>query len=875
MKLRAGATLGKYEITGLLGAGGMGEVYRARDAKLGREVAIKVLPEDFGHEPERVARFRREAEILASLNHPNIASIHDLHDFAGSQFLVLELVEGETLAERVARGPVPVEEALGIAKQIAEALEAAHEKAVVHRDLKPANIKVTPEGRVKILDFGLAKVRELDPSAAVLSDSPTAMSVRTGSDVILGTAAYMSPEQARGKTVDKRTDIWAFGVVLFEMLTGRKAFEGETVPDTIVSVLSREVNWPALPSALPSRIRDLLRRCLQRDETQRLRDIGDARIEITEVRAAADVSAGKPGIPAKPILTSVPVILVFGFLLGILATFVLLNRSSATAASYTGTLLGGSSVAMRPMIAPDGKTLAFQALVDGLAQVAVMVPESGRWSILTTDRSHGYIGNINWSRDGIRIYHDRFDGLSMGIYSVPAVGGEERLVLENAAAPQSLLDGSLLVVRRNEMRQHQVHQYWPEDGRVESLPVIVAGFEVFPLRVFPDGARAVFWGWPANEARSASEPSLFLLHMATGNVEKIPTGIPGGFPVPNLLTVMPDGESIVTTAEDGDTFRVVGIPLNQPGEERTLLRLQQRPSTLDMGPDGSIYVDQNSRPVDILRFSTSGAGLERITAFPNVNMTIWPLLHLPDGRTLAPATVGGRRRMLVSAPGKDAVPFVETDEETGGPANLVGKDRVALMIGRGEDRRIAIASVGDGRILRQLKGVRAATITNMAASPDGNTLYFRDAGTVWSIPVVDGQPVKIHIGDGFAVSPDGKSLIVQLWDSENVRFVRVSLEGGPDEPILAQPGTRFVQLPLGPSSVAPDGRILLPISVNDSWFWPPAIFNPATGTVQRIPVTYTGDLFFPSWTSDGKIIAAGYPYMSSIWRFRPSQPGIP
>src|SRR5215510_5593995 len=238
MALTIGTQLGSHEITALLGKGGMGEVYRARDTKLKRDVAIKILPDEFSLDAGRVSRFQREAEVLASLNHPNIAAIYDLQEPDGSRCLVLELVEGETLAERIARGPIPVGEALDIAKYICEALEAAHEKGIIHRDLKPANVKITPDGKVKVLDFGLAKANSGTASATTLSNSPTLLSGSMGG-AIISTAAYMSPEQARGKNVDRRADVWAFGCVLYEMLTGKRAFEGEEVTDTLAYIITK------------------------------------------------------------------------------------------------------------------------------------------------------------------------------------------------------------------------------------------------------------------------------------------------------------------------------------------------------------------------------------------------------------------------------------------------------------------------------------------------------------------------------------------------------------------------------------------------------------------------------------------------------------
>jgi len=275
-------TIAHYRVQAKIGAGGMGEVYRATDTRLGRDVALKVLPEAVSRDTERMARFEREAKVLASLNHPHIASIYGLEESNSVRALVMELVEGPTLADRIKQGPIPLEEALPIARQIAEALEYAHERGIIHRDLKPANVKVTPEGQVKVLDFGLAKALEGETAEEDLRNSPTLSAVATRAGVLLGTAAYMSPEQARGKRVDRRADIWAFGCVLCEMLTGKLPFPGETISDTLAAVIRAEPEWTGLPASVPPRIRELLRRCLQKDPRQRLRDIGEARILIEE-----------------------------------------------------------------------------------------------------------------------------------------------------------------------------------------------------------------------------------------------------------------------------------------------------------------------------------------------------------------------------------------------------------------------------------------------------------------------------------------------------------------------------------------------------------------------------------------------------------------
>jgi serine/threonine protein kinase/Tol biopolymer transport system component len=307
MNLAAGTRLGPYEILSAIGAGGMGEVYRATDTNLGRQVAIKVLPEAFAQDAERVARFEREAKVLASLNHPNIAIIHGLEKSQGTYALVMELVEGEDLSQRIARGPIAVDEALAIAKQIAEALEAAHEQGIIHRDLKPANIKVRSDGTVKVLDFGLAKLSEPmggpPPGNASLSPTITSPAMMTGVGVLLGTAAYMSPEQAKGKPADKRSDIWAFGCVLFEMLTGKRPFDGADVSDTLAFVLTKQPEWTVLPVDTPDVLQRLLRRCLEKDRRQRLDSASAVRLDIEDARKEAGTPAESAG-PTGPVRRS-------------------------------------------------------------------------------------------------------------------------------------------------------------------------------------------------------------------------------------------------------------------------------------------------------------------------------------------------------------------------------------------------------------------------------------------------------------------------------------------------------------------------------------------------------------------------------------------
>src|SRR5262245_37731493 len=356
MPLSTGTRLGPYEVLNLLGAGGMGEVYRAHDPKLGRDVALKILPAAFRSDADRLARFEREAKALAALNHPNIATIHGLEQHDGIHALVLELVAGQTLGEMIdsfsaAHRRMPVADALGIARQIADALDAAHERGIVHRDLKPANIKTTDEGHVKVLDFGLAKAMDSAESdawsVADLSHSPTMAVGATHSGVILGTAAYMSPEQARGKNVDKRTDIWAFGCVLFEMLTGRLAFPGATLSDTIVAILDRSPDWSALPAGTPATLVRLVRRCLEKEARKRLRDIGDARFDLEEISGTPDVAGAAS-------------------LAGQLARSVEFQRLSDV-----------EGLKDAPAISPDGKMVDFVSIVAGRRQIWIRLLAGG------------------------------------------------------------------------------------------------------------------------------------------------------------------------------------------------------------------------------------------------------------------------------------------------------------------------------------------------------------------------------------------------------------------------------------------------------------------------------------------------------------------
>jgi Tol biopolymer transport system component/tRNA A-37 threonylcarbamoyl transferase component Bud32 len=498
--------IGQYQVIGKLGAGGMGEVYRARDAKLGRDVALKLLPATLAHDGHSLARLEREARTLASLNHPNIAAIYGLEEAEGLRALVMELVEGETLSEHIhgpsgaGEKPLPPEEALPIARQIAEALEYAHERGVIHRDLKPANVKITPEGTVKVLDFGLAKVlSDQDSSASSIPpNSPTLSLMATQAGIILGTAAYMAPEQAKGKQVDRRADIWAFGCVLYEMLAGKKTFEGETISDVLAAVIRGEPDWTALPATMPPAIRRLIRRCLQKDLRQRLQAIGDARIAIEETisGAGADADAATPAASiaetkrtsrlrrALPWALGAVAILFAG-----IAAWLQLKpqphqnviRFPVPPPEGADFIYGGEM-----SISPDGRTLAFIAQagpdkpptlwlrpLDSMVAQAIPGTEGANGSFWSPDgqqigfQAGGKLEKIaaaggtpvvlcdedvpfgTWNKDGVILFtnHNK-------IFSVPDTGGAPSLVAAPDAAhgeffqfPQFLPDGRHFIVQ--------------------------------------------------------------------------------------------------------------------------------------------------------------------------------------------------------------------------------------------------------------------------------------------------------------------------------------------------------------------------------------------------------------------------------------------
>jgi len=505
MSLAPGSKLGVFEILSLLGAGGMGEVYRAYDPKLKRDVAIKILPLALANDPDRLARFRNEARMLAALNHPNIATIHGLEQTSGVHYLVMELIAGQTLAEQLGSGALASEEALAVGRQIAEALEAAHERGVIHRDLKPANVKVTPEGRVKVLDFGLAKAF-VGNGMTDLSRAPTVTELDTVEGAFLGTPAYMSPEQVRGQPVDKRTDIWAFGCVLYELLTGRRAFPGETSPDTIAAVLEREPEWQALPSSTSARVHDLLHRCLQKDPQRRLRDLGDARIEIEDEltarreRAKRTVDRRRTGL-SRLVVSPRAAPKRYAWLAWTLGALLLAGfgawfgarrhrapiENPLSSAEFTP-LTNFKETETNPAISPDGKFVAFISVRGGTFDIWVIQANGSGLANLTQGRigdARAPLRAIGFSGDGSEVWSGGTKDRRLMLW--PLMGGPPHNFLDEHAAEVAWSpDGSRLVyhtfepgdptfvadhnginprqIVRNEAGLHNHYQVWSKNG---------------------------------------------------------------------------------------------------------------------------------------------------------------------------------------------------------------------------------------------------------------------------------------------------------------------------------------------------------------------------------------------------------------------------
>ena len=760
MSLSPGQRLGPYAIVAPLGAGGMGEVYRATDTKLGREVAIKLLPPAFSSDPDRLARFEREAKVLASINHPAIAHLYGLEDEGGQPFLVLELAEGEDLSERIARGRVPLDEAAAIAKQIAEALEAAHEKGIVHRDLKPANVKVGADGQVKVLDFGLAKAWAGDAAgiasgSGALSQSPTLAHGGTEAGLLLGTAAYMAPEQARGKPVDKRADVWAFGAVLFEMLAGRKLFEGETITDVLAAVVRQEIDWTALPAATPPGIRRLLRRCLERDPKLRLRDIGEARIALgAPEEPAPTVPATTAGLSRRAAAG-----LVAGAAGGAFALGWGLGRRSpagaggsagATAASLTLTRITSSGNVTGAAISPDGRLVAHVESEQGEQSLWLRQLATGQTLRLVPPRIVFYWG-LAFTRDGNSIVYglkspEDIDG---AFYSISTLGGTpRRLVSGIDSAPAFSPDGSRMAWLR------------ARHPRPEQSALMVAKADGSEARVLaavapPEAVAPIFWtapDWSPDGRRIACS----VVRLRGGSDDA------GG----KVIAVSVDDGTVETLADPGWSWaaQVAWLPDSRgllavaSGDVVDLPQVWLVP--LPQGAPRRVTTDLN----DYRIVSLTADGRSLLTVAADVTASVW--LVSRDGR--------GRPRRLTNSKfdGLFGVAFAP-DGRLVYTSRDAGSDGLWVTSADGSER--SPLEVGDG-VVREPQITRSGQVFYVART--------RSASEIRCTSLEGGAPRTVAsgvLGAGFAVSPDERTVVFAGLHEGDSRLFRVPTSGGPAE----------------------------------------------------------------------------------------------
>ncbi|HET7292421.1 MAG TPA: protein kinase [Vicinamibacteria bacterium] len=796
-----GATLGHYRITAALGAGGMGEVYRATDTKLGRDVAIKVLPAELAADPERLTRFEREAKLLASLNHPNIAHVYGFEsalpeDGSTTHFLAMELVEGEDLAERLKHGPIPVDEALPLARQIAAALEEAHEKGIVHRDLKPANVKLTLDGKVKVLDFGLAKAYAGDAvpgSSAELSQSPTLAHTGTQAGVILGTAAYMSPEQARGKPVDKRADIWAFGVVLFEMLTARRLFTGETTSDVLAGVLKTEIDLAALPTSTPPAVHRLLRGCLERNPTNRLHDIADARIAIDDLLRGPDRDERPEAVVARPRWSRRQLIGVAcaGLVVGGLAG----HRAARPSGPGEAPALGFERLTFRfghfvnARFAPDGQAVFYAAAWEGRPRELFQArPGSGG------ELSLGQVGAdlLAVSPTGelailIPTLHGSNSYLKSGTLALlPASGGTPRELAEDVVWADWAPDGKTLAVIRK-----------VGGGRVLEYPLGTVLYRVphehliWP-RVSPDGARvAVFEKEKGGFSVVVIDRSGARRRLSAGWVDWW------------NLAWSPRGDEVwFGGTREGLASALYAVGLL--GRERSLM---EAPGTLeihDVRPDGRALV-ANVRARGHMFGREPGAAKEKNLAWLETS-------------TVADLSDDGRRLL-----------FKEYSEREGGKIGAYLRDlsgTAAIRLGEGDAQDLS----PDGKWALALREGEIAALPTGAGAPRVRRLPFSELATARFLPDGDRVVLVAREGDG------PRRLFIAGLGAEPLRAL------GPEIRLRGR-SNRDSQSPL----VSPDGRLVA--------------YPEAAGGIAIVPIEGGNELRVPDvgvnelpiqWTADGR-----------------------
>ena len=883
MPLAPGTRIGGFEIEAMIGEGGMGEVYRASDTRLSREVALKVLPPEIASDEARLLRFSAEARSASALNHPNIVTIYEVGS-GGPPYIAMELVDGVTLRALAAEGPMPPKKALRIAAQLAEGLAKAHAAGIVHRDLKPENVMVTKDGFVKILDFGLAKLAG-NGSAGVSVRSLTA----TG--LVVGTADYMSPEQAMGKEVDFRSDQFALGLLLYELVTGRKPFVRASVVQTLTAIIQDEAEpVERLNPRAPAPFCWLIERCLAKDPAERWASTEDLALELKQMRDRVSAASEPPeggarasrsglarlelsssrgvAAPARTrrerfLSVGVPALLGLAlFAIGGGAGYLLrTEQADAPPPRWDGELLlGGATRVFAPLVSPDGQRLAFLALVNGVAQIAVMTPGSGDWIVLTRRRDLGSVNRIDWTPDGTRLYFDRVSDIPAGVFSIPALGGEERLVLPDAQGPQVLPDGSLLAVRVDSDRNFQLERFRPDTGRREKVgPAFVRDAAGLPFRAFPDGKEAIVYARAAAGGASRFRAP-YVLSLATGELRRF---------APDLALVPPfavarGGRAVVADVVANDLHRLVEV--SRAGDEvRTLLTLESKPWYVSAAADGTLYVALIENPVELLRFPREGGVPERLASAAR-NFFMHPLV-LPGGRVLLPGLVSGRKRLLAAPFGEPLRPFLETAESSAPPVALVGGDLAFVAGGAGRQLPVIALASPEGRIVKRFDETRGAAPLALAASSDGKALYYVDAGFLYRLELDGGAPMRLRAANGVAVDPRG-GLVVQLDDKEGVKLVRLDESGGSERPIATSGALRISPSPIAGNAVAPDGTIVVSVTSKENWFSGPALVDP-DGTITRVPVRFDGSILPSAW-GGGALLGMGEVLKSELWRFRPA-----
>ena len=756
-----GRRLGVYQVQERIGAGGMGEVYRARDTRLGRDVAIKILPSAFTSDPERLARFEREARVLAALNHPNIATIHGIEEGDGFPALVMELVAGETLAERIERGPVRVADALAIATQIADALDAAHEKGIVHRDLKPANIKITPAGTVKVLDFGLAKGIGPDGADGGHSNAPTITVGGTGEGVIVGTVAYMSPEQARGQAVDKRTDIWAFGCVLYEMLTGRPPFAGATISDTIANVLQREPDWGVLPPATPPAIRRLVVRSLDKDPGRRLRDIGDARADLADASVPATASGTGPSKGRRPDIWRIVAVAALG---GVLVLSVVMRErftrdtgpSSVTRTTLAlpvdqelDTRAGAAPIAL----SPDGRRVAYVALRDGRAQLYIRELDAFEPMVMT-------------GTDGAMYPFFSPDGMSVAFFA----DGKLKRASILGGAPVPICDA----------RDVGPGGTWGADGTI----VFDRGDSGL-MRVPASGGnpQPVTTVDPSMDARNLSWPHF----------------LPGGRAL--LVTI---GGGLVAFAGQGSVLAALSLDTG----EWHLLRPGMEAQYVSSGH--LLYHAPSVREGEVQAIEFDAAGLAvRGTPFPVLDSVF---RARNGGAAYFAAALTGT---LVFAPGGLAHTLVDVDR-SGRRTPLVDERRGFRFPSLSPDgRRLAVTiDPRPSQIwvydLARRSGIPLTTAGHNLVpiwAPNGRHVLYNSQGDIYQRTADASAPPELLLVRDRAQYPnswssDGKLLVFHDESATNTNDIRLMEVGGGERPLIATPASELHGV------VSPDGRWL-------------------------------------------------------------------